>query len=161
MASLQREHKRVQQCMRRKIAFAKKNGTMADVVGEQYIEFPRAICDLDGTPVKGQKSLVTNYYVARYKAPPNLIMHAFPAHYTPDSVILEGMFLIHVKPLNIHKVMGDYASFFTRRFITPHFKKGAVEVHLLFDNPGCQSENPKVFEQQKRDGSINDHGKSS
>ena len=125
------------------------------------IEFPRAICDLDGTPVKGQKSLVTNYYVARYKAPPNLIMHAFPAHYTPDSVILEGMFLIHVKPLNIHKVMGDYASFFTRRFITPHFKKGAVEVHLLFDNPGCQSENPKVFEQQKRDGSINDHGKSS
>ena len=39
------------------------------------------------------------------------------------------------------------------RFITPHFKKGCTEVHLLFDDPGQQQENPKQFERSRRDHS--------
>ena len=39
--------KRIQKCMRRKIAYANKMGTKPDVVGEQYIEFPRALCNIN------------------------------------------------------------------------------------------------------------------
>lgn len=42
--------------------------------------------------------------------------------------------------------MGDYGNFLMRRFIVPYLKKGSQEVHLLFDDPGRQSENPKQFE---------------
>ena len=42
--SLKQEMLRVQKCIRRKVAFANKTGRMPDVVGQQYIEQPRAIC---------------------------------------------------------------------------------------------------------------------
>lgn len=77
-----------------------------------------------------------------------LITHSLP--WTPDSVILEGMFLIHTKPLPIHKTLGDYAHFVMTRFVLPHYYKGSKEVHLLFDNSG-QMENPKAFEHARRD----------
>ena len=48
----QQELKRVQKCMRRKIAHANKTGTNPDVIAQQYIEFPRAICTTDGLPVR-------------------------------------------------------------------------------------------------------------
>ena len=44
-----------------------------------------------------------------------------------------------------------------RRFIVPYLKKGSQEVHLLFDDPGRQAENPKQFEQSRRDTSFSDH----
>ena len=53
--SLKQEMKRIQKCMRRKIAYANKMGTKPDVIGEQYIEFPRALCDVNGFPIKGQE----------------------------------------------------------------------------------------------------------
>ena len=106
-------------------------------------------------------------------------MQSFPANWTPNSVILEGMFLIHTKPCHktmadygkflmnrfitphfkkgctepCHKTMADYGKFLMNRFITPHFKKGCTEVHLLFDDPGQQQENSKQFEQSRRDHS--------
>lgn len=46
---------RVQKCIRRKVAFANKTGRMPDVVGQQYIEQPRAICNEHSLPVKGQE----------------------------------------------------------------------------------------------------------
>ena len=70
----------MQKCMRKKIAYAYKNGTSADVMGEQFIEFPRALCNIDNLPVKGQKSLVTGFYQGRYS---NVIMQSFPANWTP------------------------------------------------------------------------------
>lgn len=142
--------------MRRKIAHANKTGTNPDVIGQQYIEFPRALCTTDGLPVKGQKSIITHFYQARYKDV-GLITHTFPTNWIADSVILEGMFLINTKPLHCHKIMGDYGNFLMSRFIVPHLKKGSQEIHLLFDDSGRQSENPKVFEQSRRDTSPNDH----
>ena len=91
---------------------------------------------------------MTGFYQGRYS---NIIMQSFPANWTPNSVILEGMFLIHTKPC--HKTMADYGKFLMNRFITPHFKKGCTEVHLLFDDPGQQQENSKQFEQSRRDHS--------
>ena len=86
IASLQLEMKRVQKCMWRKISNALK-----------YIEVPRALCDIDESPVKGQKSLVMGFYRTHYKDT-NLIIHAVPADWVPHTVVLEGMFLIHTKP---------------------------------------------------------------
>ena len=75
VASLEREVKQMQKCMRKKIAYAYKNGTSADVMGEQFIEFPRALCNIDNLPVKGQKILVTGFYKGRYS---NINMQSFP-----------------------------------------------------------------------------------
>ena len=148
--SLKQEMKRIQKCMRRKIAYANKMGTKPDVIGEQYIEFPRALCDVNGLPIKGQKSVATKIYQARYKES-DLITHNIPDYWIPETVILEGMFIINTKPLHSQQIMARYGSFIIRRFILPYFHKGSSEVHLLFDNPGNQPENPKVFEQSRRD----------
>ena len=43
------------------------------------------------------------------------------------------------------------------RFIVHYFKKGSQEKHLLFDDPGRQLENPKKFEQIRRDVPSGDH----
>lgn len=142
--------------MRRKIAYAIKTGTNPDAIGEQYIDLPRALCDLDNLPTKGQKSMATHFYQARYKGT-ELIAHSFPENWTADSIILEGMFLINTKPLPIHKTLAGYANFIMSRFVLPHYYKGGREVHLLFDNSGRQVENPKVFEQARRDSSLPEH----
>jgi len=42
--------------------------------------------------------------------------------------------------------MGDYGNFLMIQFIVPYLKKGSQTVHLLFDDPGRQLENPKQFE---------------
>ncbi len=152
----QQELKKVQKCMRRKIAYANKIGKNPDIIGQQYIEYPRAICTTDGLPVKGQKSIATNFFQARYKNT-TLISHTLPTNWIPDSVILEGMFLIHTKPLHSNKVMKDYGNFIMRRFIVPYLKKGSQEIHLHFDDPGRQTENPKKFEQLRRDTLSDDH----
>ena len=73
------------------------------------------------------------------------------SEWVPDSVIIEGMFIINTKPLTSHKTMASYGAFLIRRFISPHFLRGSTQVHVLFDNPGQLKENPKVFEQDRRD----------
>ncbi len=74
--------------MRKKIAHANKNGRNPDVVGQQHIEYPRVLCTIDGLPVKGQKSIATTFYKARYKDK-DVITHTFPNDWIVDSVILE------------------------------------------------------------------------
>ena len=150
LKSLKQEMLRVQKCIRRKIAFANKTGRVPDVIGEQYIEQPRAICDEYSLPIKGQKSSVTKFYESRYKES-NLITNKMNSEWVPDSVIIEGMFIINTKPLTSHKTMASYGSFLIRRFILPHYLRGSTQVHVLFDNPGQLEENPKAFEQARRD----------
>ena len=50
-----------------KIAYANNKGTSPDVIAEQYIELPRAICDTESAPIKEQKSTITKFYQTRYK----------------------------------------------------------------------------------------------
>lgn len=121
------------------------------MIGEQYIQLPRAICDLNSNPNKGQKSLTTKFYLTRYEDSLNLVCSSLPKQWIPTTVIIEGMFIIRTSPLHSHRTMAEYTLFLMRRYILPHFYKGTTEVHLLFDNPGCQQDNPKVFEQARRD----------
>ena len=63
------------------------------------------------------------------------------------------MFLINIVPWSAHTNMGEYADFLIKQHILPHFRNGAQEVHLLFDDPECQAMSPKYFERMNRDKS--------
>ena len=70
---------------------------------------------------------------------------SFP--WKPDSVIMEGMFLINIIPWSASWVMGDYAQFLMKQ----HQYKTAIEVHVLFDDPDSQQLSPKYFERLHQD----------
>ena len=153
------EKKIVSRCIRRELAWSAQTHNSAQKSrGEQYLELPRALCTHDAIPHKGQKSFATKFFEARYK---DLMMCSYPAQWVPDIVILEGMFLINTSPLITHSSMKDYARFLIKRFTIPHFIKGVIQVHILFDNPiqvhilfdnpGCIPNTPKAVEQRRRD----------
>lgn len=48
---------------------------------------------------KAAKNTVTNYLKKRYSTVP-VVLEALPANWIPDSVILEGMFMIQTPPLS-------------------------------------------------------------
>ena len=145
----EKEQKIVSRCIRRELAWSAQTHNSAQKSrGEQYLELPRALCTHDAIPHKGQKSFATKYVEARYK---DLMMCSYPAQWVPDIVILEGMFLINTSPLITHSSMKDYARFLIKRFTISHFIKGVIQVHILFDNPGCIPNTPKAVEQRRRD----------
>lgn len=65
------------------------------------------------------------------------------------------MFIIQTSPLGSNKTLAEYGKFLLRRFAVTYFSRGAMEVHIIFDNPDNLSITPKCFEQQRRDG-VND-----
>jgi len=65
---IERERKLVNKCIRRKIAWSSRAGDVVQEPGEQFLELPRAICDSNGEPNKGQKSYST-CKVARKQIP--------------------------------------------------------------------------------------------
>ena len=54
--------------MKRKIQFSKRTGKPIETTGEQLVEYPLAIADNTGHPLKGQKSYTTRSLETRYKA---------------------------------------------------------------------------------------------
>ena len=91
----EREQKLVSRCLRRQLAWSAQTQTVQHK-GEQYLELPRAICTHDACPHKGQKSYATKFLERRYSS---LVVSMLPEGWVPDSVILEGMFLINTVPL--------------------------------------------------------------
>ena len=73
----------------------------------------------------------------RYK---DLICNQLPVGWVPDTVVVEGMFMINTSPLSTHSTMKEYAEFLLRRIVMSHFGKGSTEV---FDNLGRLPESPK------------------
>ena len=67
-----------------------------------------------------------------------------------STVIMEGMFLITITLWSTHKNIGDYADILLKQHILLHFRNGTAEVHLLFVDPECQVQSPKMFERQLR-----------
>jgi len=68
----------------------------------------------------------------------------------PEVVIMDTMFVINTRPLRQTNTFSDYALFLFNQFVTQYFRKGALEVYLIFDKPNRQIFNPKKFEQRKR-----------
>ena len=145
---IERERKLVNKCIRRSMVWNTKVCPSDQHSGGQYLELPRAISDSHGIPHKGQKSYATQWLNKRYK---DLISDTLPENWNPELVLLEGMFLINTTPLCTHQFMREYSQFLVRRFVLPHFIRGASEVHIVFDNPGRYPQSPKAIERQRRD----------
>ena len=66
---------------------------------------------------------------------PKVITSSLQPGWVPDSVIMEGMFLINIKPWIAHNNLGEYANFLLKQHIHPHYRNGSSEVHLILDDP--------------------------
>ena len=133
------EQKTITICTKRAVAWANQHQTTTDCIGVQFIEQPRAFVDVNNKPTKGQKSLITQSLAARYT---NILSKSLPEKWVPELVILDGMFLVHVKPFGRNTNFAEYARLLLRRFVQPHFKRGTKEVHVLFDRPPNQTSTP-------------------
>jgi hypothetical protein len=143
------DQKTVISCLRKKIAFSKlTNQPISDL--EQFIQLPRALCDAEGIPEKGQKSWASSVFKKQY---PNIFYPQLPV--TPPDVhtayIIDGMFIINSSPLSVHTSFAAYAEFlFQKWIIRPHNLYKASEVHLVFDHPNRQGLSPKDIERTRR-----------
>ena len=146
----------MQKCLHKKLKWSKQTGRPIDKIHEQYVPLPLALAESNGIPIKGQKSNSTKTLKARYKnASPPVFLNGLPENWIPESVMVEGMFILNTSPLCSHRTFADYSNFLSKRFLTPHFNNGAREVHLIFDNPGRMEQTPKHFERKRRDLSAN------
>ena len=148
---IEKERKLQIECWKKRVAFAISTGAQIQDTYEQCIELPRAIATSEGTPNKGTKSNITNSLEKRYQqATPPVILQSLPPTWVPNTVIMEGMFLINIKPWIAHKNFGDYANFLIKQHVLPFFRGGSQEVHIIFDDPEHQGFSPKYFEREQR-----------
>lgn len=135
-------------CTKKAIAWATQHEQGIECIGKQFIEEPRALVDPDGQPTKGQKRAITQTLSSRYTS---LIKSDLPS-WTPEIAILDGMFLINVKPLG--NTFEQYTNFLLRRYVANFYTQGTLEVHIIFDKQYGKEFNPKQWEQSQRDQST-------
>ena len=116
----------------------------------QFTPLPLALVGHDGLPYKGNKSKTTDFFEARYKKA-GAIVSNFPQQWVPDSVILEGMFMIQTPPSPGITTYVQYCKLLVTRYISPHLRAGVNQVHVLFDDPTQNATSPKQLEHAKHD----------
>ena len=147
LSNSEKEKKIVSLCLKRRL---KAKCIPATGKCEQYLELPRAIATSDGTPQKGDKANARSYLDKRYQ------IQLDDNNWIPDTVIIDGMFLIYTNPIPNTK-MADYVLFLLARYAVYYLQKGVNEIHIIFDNPGRISDHPKCIEHKQRDSGIADH----
>ena len=129
--------KRIQKCMRRMIAYANKMEQSQKPIHWVSKGFV-------WSSNQRTKECCRWNLPARYQESD----HNIPDYWIPETVILEGMFII---PLHSQQIMAE-ALLWEDSSLLPQGKFWG------FDNPGNQPENHKVFEQSRRDTTItSDH----
>ena len=118
---------------------------------EQYLKFPRAICNSDGTPYKGEKKIAREFLERRYQ-----LYGSQTDHWFPDTLLLEGMFMIYTIPLP-NSTMLNYGDFLLTRYTTYYLHRGVQDIHIIFDHPGKLADHPKCIEQNQRDKELTSH----
>jgi hypothetical protein len=118
------------------------------------LQLPRAICDAEGIPEKGQKSSAVSVFKSLYpEAFTSTVKQTVP--HCPTALIIDAMFIINYVPLSVHKVFSEYAKFlFDRWVVRPHKLDGATEVHMIFDDPNRHGMSPKDIERCRRDNIL-------
>ena len=111
---------------------------------EQYLELLRAIATPEGLPQKGDKANARSYLEKRYD------IQQSDSNWIPDTLILDGMFMIYTSPIPNTK-LHDYTIFLLERYAKYYFDKGTKEIHIIFDNPDRITDHPKCIEHQQRD----------
>ena len=150
VSDIDKERKLQIECWKKRVAYSAATGQTINKMFEQCIDLPRAISTSEGELNKGTKATTSTFYEKRYEATtPCVFLTRFPDDWAPLVVIMEGMFLINIAPWDAHKTIGSYADFLLKQHVMPHYRNGATEVHVLFDNPKGHS--LKQFERSKRD----------
>lgn len=121
-----------QTCLKKQLVMLSHGQQLPAECATTFIARPCAIAGPDDLPIGGAKSKVTDFYESRYKKS-RVIVTCLPGNWQPESVILEGMFIIQVPPAPGIATLGEYTQMIFRRFIDPHLKAGVTEVHILFD----------------------------
>ena len=110
VSAVEKERKLQIECWKKRVAFSTTIGVQIQSAYEQCIELPRAIATSDGTPIKGTKSSTTNCLEKRCQhSTPPVILTSLQSNWVPDTVIMEGMFLINIKPWIARTNLGEYA----------------------------------------------------
>ena len=87
------------------------------------MQLPRAICDVEGIPEKGQKSSTVSVFKSLYpEAFTSTVKQTVP--HCPTALIIDEMFIINYVPLSVHKVFSEYAKFLFDRWV--------VRLHKLY-----------------------------
>ncbi|VDH93405.1 Hypothetical predicted protein [Mytilus galloprovincialis] len=136
-------------CLRKEIAFSKHSGNAVKDL-DQFLQLPRALCDAEGIPEKGQKATAANVFKNIYSDAFLLQVPKAPVS-SKTTVIIDGMFIINTSPLASHQTFGDYGDFLFNRWIIKYYNQyTANEVHLLFDDPNRNGVSPKDIERTRR-----------
>ena len=146
----EKEQRILNKCLRKRLAWCSKTNLSYNTSAEQYTVMPRALCDSEGFPNKGNKQNWTDKLQKRY----SILTPDLPLSWTPEAVLMDRMFFINITPLQHTSNVQEYGKFIFRRFLHPHYSKGTNEVHLLFDSPQPQMFNPKEYEQHRRDRNV-------
>ncbi|VDI31327.1 Hypothetical predicted protein [Mytilus galloprovincialis] len=134
---------------KKKIAFSKHSGNAVKDL-DQFLQLPRALCDAEGIPEKGQKATAANVFKNIYSDAFLLQVPKAPVS-SKTTVIIDGMFIINTSPLASHQTFGDYGDFLFNRWIIKYYNQyTANEVHLLFDDPNRNGVSPKDIERTRR-----------
>ena len=137
VTQLEKDRKIVQKCLHKKLKWSKQTGQPIKKIAEQYVPIPLALAESSGIPIKGQKSNTTKILKARYKdATPQVFVNTLPTTWVAECVIVEGMFMVNRTPIGSHRTFADYASFLCKRFLIPHFGKGARKYTFCLITPG-------------------------
>ncbi|CAC5360249.1 unnamed protein product [Mytilus coruscus] len=140
-------------CLRKKIAFSKHSGNAVKDL-DQFLQLPRALCDAEGIPEKGQKATAANVFKNIYSDAFLLQIPKAPVS-SKTTVIIDGMFIINTSPLASHQTFGDYGEFLFNRWIIKYYNQyTANEVHLLFDDPNRNGVSPKDIEKNAEEYSC-------
>ena len=107
---LEKDKNLVTKCLHRRLKWHQQTGQPLQNLAEQYILYPLPISDNRGIPLKGQKSNSTKFLEQRQKSyNPVIIINNIPLGWTPQCVVIEGMFIINTSPLGTHRAYGEYA----------------------------------------------------
>jgi hypothetical protein len=151
-SQINKENKIIQSCIQKQLALC-RSGQFNSSINPPYIPLPRALVTADGFPHKGNKSNITNFFKSRYKDL-NVVSSYFPSNWIPDSVLLEGMFLIQTVPSLGVDSYSNYCQMVASRFILPHFKNGVKEVHVIFDSENNETESHHEHQDITENGTI-------
>ena len=149
VTDLEKEKKLIARCYKRTIAFSQETQTPISELC-QFSEYPRAICNQDGLPHKGAKSVIYDFFNKKYSSTYEIVSSSFK-FVSSTCVIVEGMNIIYSSPLKNLKTFAEYAQFLVARWVLPFFRKGVQEVRILFDQVGTQGISPKDVERSRRD----------
>ena len=151
VSSVKRELRDVQsqnKMFRIQIDWCAKNNLVMDDM-KQYLNnpLPRAISTIDGLPYKSDKCKMLQIYKSRY---PDSFESNFDLTLF-DTVVLDGMFMIHSAPLRSFKTFSEYIFYLFTRHVSIYFEQDLKYVHVVFDDQNECQISPKSIERERRD----------